>query len=69
MADHNASKRTDSVKEILDRLDQMEKQLHQRINDQTKRVNALENWRYYMMGMGFVIILLVARVNWPSLFS
>jgi hypothetical protein len=47
----------------------MEKQLHQRINDQTKRVNALENWRYYMMGMGFVIILLVARVNWPSLFS
>jgi len=69
LADHNASKRTDSVKEILDRLDQMEKQLHQRINDQTKRVNALENWRYYMMGMGFVIVLLVARVNWPSLFS
>ena len=69
LADHNANKRTDSVKEILDRIDSMEKAIHQRVNDQTKRINALENWRYYMMGVGFVIILLVARINWPSLFG
>ena len=69
LADHNANKRNDNVKEILDRIDRMEKAVHQRINDQQKKINHLENWRYYMMGVGFVIMLLVARINWPSLFS
>lgn len=69
LADHNANKRTGTTKEILDRLDTMEKSLHQRVNEQTKKINTLENWRYYMMGMGGVLLLLVARINWPSLFG
>ena len=69
LAAHNAEKRATSNKEVLEKLEQMESQLHNRINDQTKRINGLENWRYYMMGVGFVIILLVARINWPSLFG
>ena len=69
LADHNANKRNDNVKEILDKIDNMEKAVHQRINDQQKKINHLENWRYYMMGVGFVIVLLVARINWPTLFG
>ena len=41
LADHNASKRNDSVKEILDRIDIMEKSIQQRINDQQKKINHL----------------------------
>ena len=69
LADHNASKRNDSVKEILDRIDTMEKSIHQRINDQQKKINHLENWRYYMMGVGAVVVILLARFNWPTLFG
>lgn len=69
LADHNASKRNDSVKEILDRIDAMEKSIHQRINDQQKKINHLENWRYYMMGVGAVVVILLARFNWPTLFG
>lgn len=69
LAEHNANKRNDNVKEILDRIDRMETAIHKRINEQQKKINHLENWRYYMMGIGFVIILLVARINWPSLFG
>lgn len=69
MADHNAHKRTSTNKEILDKLDAMEKGLHQRINEQSKKINVLENWKFYMMGVGGVLLLLVARINWPSLFS
>ena len=69
LADHNADKRNNHTKEILDKIDSMEKAVHQRINDQQKKINHLENWRYYMMGVGFVIILLVARINWPALFG
>jgi CHASE3 domain sensor protein len=69
LADHNANKRHNANKEILDRLDSMERSIHQRINEQQKKINNLENWRYYMMGVGFVIVLLVARINWPELFG
>jgi len=69
LAQHNAGKRAMSNKEILEKLEVMERGLHSRINDQNKKVNALENWKYYMMGIGGVIVLLVARINWPYLFN
>ena len=69
LADHNANKRHNANKEILDRLDSMERSIHQRINEQQKKINNLENWRYYMMGVGAVIVVLLARVNWPELFG
>ena len=60
---------TGTTKEIIDRLDSIELSLHQRINEQTKKINVLENWRYYLMGMGGVVLLLIARINWPNLFG
>lgn len=69
LADHNAHKRLNTTKEILDRLDEIEKGLHSRINEQGKKISVLENWRYYMMGVGGVLMLLLARINFPSLFS
>ena len=69
LAEHNAQKRSNSNKEIIDRLDAIEHSLHMRINEQHKKINVLENWRYYIMGMGGVVLLLVARINWPNLFS
>jgi phosphoenolpyruvate carboxylase len=69
LADHNANKRSSTSKEILDRLDDMEKGLHTRINEQNKRINTLENWKYYMMGVGGVLMLLVASVQWPDFFN
>lgn len=69
LADHNADKRNNHVKEILDKIDNMEKSVHQRINDQQKKINHLENWRYYMMGIGAVVLIFIARVNWPELFG
>lgn len=68
LASHNAEKRATSNKEILEKLEVMERSLHERITQQTKRVNALENWRYYMMGVGAVVLLLLARINWPDFF-
>ena len=69
LAEHNANKRHNANKEILDRLDSMERSIHQRINEQQKKINNLENWRYYMMGVGAVVVILLARVNWPELFG
>jgi|TARA_R110000851_G_scaffold170671_3_gene317009 chromosome segregation ATPase len=69
LADHNADKRIKASKEIIDRIDSMEKALHARMNETTKKINALENWRYYIMGAGAALMLLLAKLNWPGLFS
>lgn len=69
LADHNADKRIKATKEITDHIDIMEKALHARLNETTKKINALENWRYYIMGAGAALMLLLAKLNWPSLFS
>lgn len=69
LTETNTQKRDASNKEILDKLDKIERSLHERITQQTKRINALENWRYYMMGVGAVLIFLVAKLNWPQLFG
>jgi hypothetical protein len=39
------------------------------MNETTKKINALENWRYYIMGAGAALMLLLAKLNWPGLFS
>lgn len=69
LTEQNNAKRDATSKEILDRLDKMERNLHERITQQTKRINTLENWRYYMMGIGAVLLILIARINFPDLFG
>lgn len=69
LSEASNEKRNSSNKEILERLDQMERSLHERITQQSKRINALENWRYYMMGVGAVLVVLLAKLNWPQLFG
>lgn len=69
LSEASNEKRNSSNKEILERLDQMERSLHERITQQSKRINALENWRYYMMGVGAVLVILLAKLNWPQLFG
>lgn len=69
LTEKNNTVRESSNKEILDRIDKMERGLHERITEQTKRINSLENWRYYMMGIGAVLLILIARINWPSIFG
>ena len=69
LAQHNAEKRAMSNKEILEKLEIMERGLHSRINDQTKKISALENWRYYIMGVSAVIMVFIAKWSWPDMFS
>ena len=41
-----------------------------RMDEQSKRIRSLENWKWYMAGMGAVIMfLLVKIVNLGALFS
>ena len=69
LADANTAKRNSVEKEILARIDVMEKNMHVRINTQHTKINNLENWHYYIMGLGGAIAILLTKLNWPNLFG
>ena len=56
-------------KELLESIEKMNKGVSEKLDKQDKRISALENWRWYMVGIGFVIIFIINKIPWTSLFG
>ena len=69
LSDQNALNRAERNREIMEALAKLNGSLDQRIKDQENRIKGLENWKYYMMGIGAVVIFIAMRIQWPSLFG
>lgn len=54
-------------KEIMDALSDMDRKLEKKLEAQEKRIQSLENWKWYMMGMGAVVLFLATKVITPSI--
>lgn len=69
LSDANALNRAERNKEIMDALSKLNGQLDQRIKDQEDRLKSLEMWKYYMMGIGAVVLFIATKIQWPTLFG
>ena len=69
LADHSARNRTKRNEEIMEALNEMALKMDKQMAEHNKRINVLENWKYYMMGVGAVIAVLIAKISWPEIFS
>lgn len=70
LADHTASKRVEHNKQIIDELRSMKELMEKKLDAQDDKIQKLENWKYYLAGMGAVIIFLLAKaVDLPALFG
>lgn len=69
LAEHNAQKRAEVNKELMGEIGKLNSSINTKLDLQGKRIAALENWRYYMMGVGGVLMFLLAKLNWPGLFG
>jgi hypothetical protein len=69
LADQSMTNREQRNKEIMDALSKLNGALDRRITEQDNRVKALEMWKYYMMGIGAVVIFIAMRIQWPALFG
>lgn len=56
-------------KELIQHLNDMNASLNIKLDNQDKRINALENWRWYIIGASAVIILIVSKFPWSSFFG
>jgi len=69
LSDQNALNRKERNQEIMDALSKLNGSLDKRIAEQEKRLTSLENWKYYMMGIGAVVLFIAMRIQWPTLFG
>lgn len=69
LSDANALNRKERNQEIMDALSKLNGALDKRIADQEERLKTLEMWKYYMMGIGAVVLFIATRIQWPTLFG
>jgi DNA repair ATPase RecN len=65
VSDHERDRRH---KEVLDAINKSNQKLSDKLDHQDKRINSLENWRWYILGIGAVIIFILSKFPFSSFF-
>lgn len=60
---------TASAKEILDKLNELNKDIKASFSDYDERVRALESWRWYVLGIVFAVAFFLSGVPWKIIFT
>lgn len=60
---------TASAKEILDKLNELNKDIKSSFSDYDDRVRALESWRWYVLGIVFAVAFFLSGVPWKIIFT
>jgi CRISPR/Cas system CSM-associated protein Csm2 small subunit len=55
-------------KEVIEAITKSHEALGKKIDQQDKRIRALENWRWYVLGVAAVIMLIITKFPWSALF-
>lgn len=69
LSDQNALNRKERNEEIMKELHKMNGSLDKRLNDLEQRAGSLENWKWYVMGLGVAAIFIASEIQWGALFG
>lgn len=58
-----------SAKEILETLKAMDEKMTEKFVAEEERIRALENWRWYVLGIMFAIAFFLSGVPWKVIFT
>lgn len=56
-------------RELLDSIENLNRNMGEKLDKQDKRIQALENWRWYVLGIGLVIIFILNKIPVTTLFD
>jgi len=56
-------------RELLDSIENLNKSVNDKLDHQDKRIQALENWRWYILGIGAVLLFIVNKLPWEAFFG
>jgi chromosome segregation ATPase len=64
----NTAEREVRHKEVMDSIDVLRKELREKNNEQDDKIANLENWRWWVMGVG-IAVTTIASFAWKSFFG
>jgi rubrerythrin len=64
----NRDDREKNHKELMSVLTNMHADINTKLEKQDKRIRDLENWRWYMIGIGAILLLIITKFPWAALF-
>lgn len=64
----NSSQREIKHKEVIDSIDVLRRELKEKNRDQDTKIANLENWKWWVMGMG-IALTTIASLAWKSFFG
>ena len=56
-------------RELLDSIENLNKSMSEKLATQDKRIQALENWRWYILGIGAVLLFILNKLPWAIFFG
>lgn len=68
LAKEAAQNRAERNKEIMTELSKMNGSLEIRLTKLDDRIKMLEQWKWYIMGLGAVVVFILTNVPWKTLF-
>jgi len=68
MKDSEQKERQLRHRELLESIEKLNTKMIEKFDKQDTRIRALENWRWYLLGISAVIIFIVNKLPWQSLF-
>lgn len=67
LAEESARNRVERNKEIMSELNKMNSNIDNRLTNLDERIKMLEQWKWYIMGLGAVIIFILANIPWEKI--
>lgn len=56
-------------KELMNSIEKLNKTMSDKLEDQDKRIQTLENWRWYILGIGAVLLFILDKLPWSIFFG
>lgn len=56
-------------KELLDSIEKLNVSMSEKLEKQDERIQSLENWRWYLLGIGVVLLIILNKLPWTLLFG
>lgn len=69
LTDQNAINRKERNEEIMKELHKMNGSLEKRLNSLEEKTSQLENWKWYIGGIGVAVVLIASQIQWGALFG
>lgn len=56
-------------RELLDSIEKLNASMTEKLEKQDERIQTLENWRWYLLGIGVVVLIILNKLPWTLLFG